>query len=587
MRRHAAAASAHQTAVAPRAPEAARWTEPAASATRSTSAARFNGGAAFPASQAAHIGRGSVPGMPSNATRATRWRAPVWLRAWGFRLWLCGATIVLCAALLWLQSRLGAVPLHPTRWQSVVQWAEVVWLCPVPAAVAIWLGWLIFAEAARPDPTPVPAPRLRRTRSAAPLAVRVVVRIPTRGENVAVLREAISAVHEAFAHYPAATGPYRIEIVSERPIELGDVACRTKAYVVPATYAPPQRSRFKARALAYLQSQVRLGPQDWCMYLDEESLIDSALLAGVYRYIQQHNPGGSRREQQRPCPVGQGAILYQGGDWFFRGADALRTADDLGRFRLQYALGAPIFGIHGSYILVRGLDDAALAFDVGARNSLTEDAAWSLRAWARGWRFAWVDGYLYEQPPQSIADFVRQRARWLAGIRRVVRDPAVPLRYRLCLGAFTALWQLSCLPFFIAVAAVFAHVAPFAWMRLPADFAWATYVLAYLIGADRAATRHRHTAHATPLDAPARAPRWVRAVWPLMLRCCAWLLALGYLWYALLEAAGVLWSLKVGSNFFVIRKPSLANTPPRSAVSEIATPPVVAPQMEAVKAARS
>src|SRR6185437_5164135 len=165
-------------------------------------------------------------------------------------------------------------------------------------------------------------------------------------------------------------------------------------------------------------------------------------------------------------PIGQGAILYQGGDWLFRGADTLRTADDLGRFRLQYALGVPIFGIHGSYIVVRGLDDAALSFDVGERNSLTEDAAWSLRAWARGRRFAWVEGYLYEQPPQSVPDFVRQRARWLAGIRRVLRDGAVPLRYRLGLGVFTFLWQLSFLPFLVAIAAVIAHVAPFAWMRL-------------------------------------------------------------------------------------------------------------------------
>ena len=270
-------------------------------------------------------------------------------------------------------------------------------------------------------------------------------------------------------------------------------------------------------------------------------------------------PTGSRREQQRPCPVGQGAILYQGGDWFFRGADALRTADDLGRFRLQYALGVPIFGIHGSYIVVRGQDDAALSFDVGTRNSLTEDAAWSLRAWAHGWRFAWVGGYLYEQPPQSVADFVRQRARWLAGIRRVVRDDTVPLRYRLCLGLFTALWQLSCFPFLVAVASLLAHIAPFPWMRLPADFAWAAYVLAYIIGGDRAAARRRHSANPTPLDVPAWMPRWLRPTWRPLMRVCAWALALGYLWYALLEAAGVLWSLWVGREFFVIRKPNLAH----------------------------
>lgn len=484
---------------------------------------------------------------------------PVWLRTWTFRVWLVGATVALCATLLWLQSLLGAVPLHPTRWQTAVQWAELIWLCPVPSAAAIWLGWVLFAAAARPDPMPIPAPQLRRTRSAAPLHVRLVLRIPTRGENASVLRDAVAAAHEAFAAYPEATGPYRIEIVSERPLDLGDVAGRTRVYVVPPSYATPAGTRFKARALAYLQTQVRLDARDWCVYLDEESLIDVAFLAGVYRYVQHARPGRTRREQQQPCPIGQGAILYQGGDWLFRGADTLRTADDLGRFRLQYALGVPIFGIHGSYIVVRGLDDAALSFDVGERNSLTEDAAWSLRAWARGRRFAWVEGYLYEQPPQSVPDFVRQRARWLAGIRRVLRDGTVPLRYRLCLGVFTLLWQLSFLPFLVAIAAVIAHVAPFAWMRLPADFAWASYVLAYFIGADRAAARRRRTASATPLDPPAFVPRWLRPIWPPLLRIAAWVLALAYLWYALLEAAGVFWSLTVGREFFVIHKPSLTH----------------------------
>ncbi|HEY7832005.1 MAG TPA: glycosyltransferase family 2 protein [Ktedonobacterales bacterium] len=484
---------------------------------------------------------------------------PVWVRTWSFRLWVAGATFVLCAVLLWLQDRLGAVPLHPTRWQTLVQWSELIWLCPVPAAAAIWLGWVIFAAAARPAPRPVAAPRLRRTRSAAPLSVRLVFRIPTRGDNVAVLRDAVAAVHEAFARYSEAAGPYRIEIVSERPVALGEGGNRTHIYAVPADYTTRHRSRFKARALAYLQSRVQLEARDWCVYLDEESLVDTAFLAGVYRYVQRHSPGGTRREQQRPCPIGQGAILYQGGNWFFRGADALRTADDLGRFRLQYALGVPLFGIHGSYIVVRGVDDAGLSFDVGARNSLTEDAAWSLRAWARGRRFAWVDGYLYEQPPQTATDFVRQRARWLAGIRRVLRDGSVPLRYRLCLGLYSLLWQLSFLPFLIAIAAVVAHVAPFGWMRLAADFAWASYVLAYVIGADRAAARRRDTAGHSPLDAPSYVPRWLRPVWRPALRATAWVLALAYLWYALLEAAGVFWSLMVGHDFFVIRKPSLTH----------------------------
>ena len=91
-----------------------------------------------------------------------------------------------------------------------------------------------------------------------------------------------------------------------------------------------------------------------------------------------HAAAGTLDGRRPPARIiGQGAILYQGGHWFFRGADGLRTADDLGRFRLQYALGWPLFGIHGSYILVSGADNQRLSFDVGPANSLTEDAAWA------------------------------------------------------------------------------------------------------------------------------------------------------------------------------------------------------------------
>jgi egghead protein (zeste-white 4 protein) len=475
------------------------------------------------------------------ATRA----GGVRLRAWLYRGWLCAATAALCAALLWLQGLLGAVPAQPSRWQMGVQWAEIIWLAPVPSAAALWLGWLLFAEMALPDPTPISAPRLRAVEGASAARVHLVFRFVTRGDNAAVLATSVAAVHRAFAGYARRTGPYRVEVVSERPVGLDDDE-RTRVYVVPPDYAAPGGSRYKARALTYLQGRVRLRASDWCVYLDEESTIDGALLAGLYRFVGQ----GGRRGR-----IGQGAIVYDGGSWFFGGADALRTADDLGRFRLQYALGMPLFGVHGSFIVVRGADDAALSFDVGAANSLTEDVAWSLRAWARGYRFAWVPGYLHEQPPQRAADFVRQRARWLTGIRRAVVDRAVPLRYRLCLGAFTALWQLSFLPFLVAVAALFAHVAPFAWMRLPADFAWATYVLAYLQGADCRAARRRHD-QADRL--PASTPSWLRRAWPAALRGASWALALCYLWYALLEAAGVLWSLVPSRGFFVIRKPDLA-----------------------------
>lgn len=497
-----------------------------------------------------------------------------------YRLALLSATFLLAWALLWLQDRLGAVPLHPTLWQRGVQWAEVIWLVPVPLALALWIGWFVFAVAALPDPAAISAPPIVSGRRASP-PVRLIFRFVTRGDYVDVLRESVNAVHAAFASYSETPGPYHVEIVTERPIAPQSSAeC---VFVVPARYTTPHGSLYKARALAYLQETVVPERGDWFVYLDEESVMGPGMLAGIYRFIRRTQQ--DQRSGRTPRVIGQGGILYQGGHWFYRGADALRTADDLGRFRLQYAFGVPLFGIHGSYVIVRGEDDARLSFDVGPTNSITEDAAWALRAWARGYRFGWVEGFLHEQPPQRISDFVRQRARWLSGIRLVLRDHTIPRRYRVCLGLFTFFWQISFLPFLVAVAALFAHIAPFAWMRLPADFGWASFVLAYVQGAHVQSSRWQpHKTTATPW--PANRPQWLAAPARAMLTAlltlvaylAAWGMALCYIWYALLEALGVLYSLMPGRGFFVISKPKLS-VKPAEMESEPAPPEQAAREM--------
>ena len=499
-----------------------------------------------------------TPAFDANRDRATPQagrRVFAVVFCWFYRCWLICATVIFSLLLLRLQAALDRVPSQTSIWQTSIQWAELSWLAPVPLAIILWLGWFIFAEAVRPNAVAVAAPKIGARKGlfafAPPKPVRLVFRFVTRGDNIDVLRDSIIAVHQAFARYPLASGPYSIEIISECPVYLGmGIDERTHIYVVPSNYVTEKRSRFKARALTYLQEQTRPQREDWYIYLDEESLVDEIMLAGLYRFVWRAIEAEASAQQdgkKRHAAglIGQGAILYQGGNWFFRGADALRTADDLGRFRLQYALGLPVFGIHGSFIVIRGIDDTGLSFDVGSANSITEDAAWALRAWAKGFRFAWVEGYLHEQPPQRVKDFVRQRSRWLSGIRLVLGDRQTPLRYRLCLGIFAGLWQLAFLPFLVAVIALFVHASPFLWMRIPADFAWATFILAYLQGIDVQA-RHFH---------PFLKKKRIELVWK---RVVSWLLVLCSIWYALLETAGVLYSLRPKQGFFVIQKPSLA-----------------------------
>src|SRR5258708_11518428 len=114
---------------------------------------------------------------------------------------------------------------------------------------------------------------------------------------------------------------------------------------------------------------------------------------------------------------------------------------------------------------------------------------------------------------------------------------------------FPLLWQVAFLPFVVAVAALLGHVAPFAWMRLPADFAWATFVLAYVQGAHVQAVRPLQRAAPELGDQTATHGR-ARRVWNGTRRAllqvaayvAAWAMAPCYILYTLVGAFGGLYS---------------------------------------------
>lgn len=475
------------------------------------------------------------------------------LHSWLYRCKLISGTIVLIWLLSGTQLLFYNAHSHLTAVQDVIRWVEVIWVLPIPIVVVWWVSWLFFAQAAHPDPYAVRVPliSLDQNHVAPPLLrpARLIFRFVTRGENVNVLYESIYAVYEAFARYSAACGPYRIEIVSERPLNFSSVAkSNTSVYLLPPDYVAPHGSRFKARALTYLQEQTKPQPEDWHIYLDEESTIDEVFLAGIYHFILQSEVQMCQPNRHFQGIIGQGTIIYQGGLWFFRGADAIRTAHDIGYFRLQFGLGIPFCGFHGSFIVVRARDEMLLSFDVGPKDSITEDVAWALRAWARGFRFVWINGYLYEQPPQTVQDFIKQRSRWLIGARLVLGNKTLHWRYRWCLAIFTYLWNLTPISFAISLFALFTAGVAFSWIQIPANFVWVVLVLAYSQGAY---LQMQRTAQFFTKKEPSMFQLMKMQVLSCLLTSCVFL-------YIFLEILSVVYgSLHVNQGFYVINKPSL------------------------------
>lgn len=351
---------------------------------------------------------------------------------------------------------------NATRMNDVSNnYITIIWLTSFPIAVCLWLGWICFLEK-------VPWTISNKTMF---LKEKVFIRYVTRGHNVDAINHSVQATFNVLKATNLADTVH-IQVISDRLIKL---PLFVELIIVPHDFETPEKSLFKAKALYYAQIHYPLDENQWVLYLDEESRMTHSSLQGVVQFIDRHH-------QEKLAPIGQGPIIYTGEHWFWCGADALRLADDLGRFKLQYSLGVPIFGVHGSYLLLRGDVDRALSFDVGEENSLTEDTAWALLAWQKGYRFRWINGFILEQPPANLKDFLKQRQRWLCGMKMVIKSPKIQSRFKLIVTIFTYLWQASflsiCLSIFILLSGI--HTPDI--IKILTDFTISVYFSSYFIG---------------------------------------------------------------------------------------------------------
>ncbi len=288
----------------------------------------------------------------------------------------------------------------------------------------------------------------------------LILRIVTKGSNSDAVRRTVQACSQF---------PCKIQVISDIPIK----DC-PHVFVVPKTFKPKNGAKWKARALEW--AKRKQDDSDWVLHLDEESIPTIECIKGCADFMRTHT-----------LSIGQGEILYNGtgyNPWKATcAADSLRTGDDIFRFRFQYScLHVPIFGSHGSFLLVPGILERKIGWDVGASGSVTEDAAFAITAWGRGIRFDWVNGQMIEQSPYTFLDFIKQRRRWFNGLWFVATSQDFPIRYRAVLGLFMAYWSIS--PFVLLFCiAMWAFAIPMPWMIslfLRASFVY--YVASYAIG---------------------------------------------------------------------------------------------------------
>lgn len=348
---------------------------------------------------------------------------------------------------------------------SVWDWGSLLWLGAVIPGAAGLIGMLWYRQPKDLD-------------KETPIKQLVCWRIVSRGTNAEALTSTVRRCQSEMAKTPLF--PYIIEVVTDTvdfalPAPRDDV----RFLAVPLGYTTPNKTLYKARALQYAMEISPLPADAWIVHLDEETQPTVSGIQGIARMIREEEATG------KPPRIGQGAILYHR-NWkqhpFLTLADMVRTGDDFARFYLGHRLGVTLFGLHGSFIVVKNSAERSTGFDFGPQGSITEDAFWALVSMQAGYRCRWVEGYLEEQSTESVRDFVKQRRRWYQGLAKVSRYAPVQRKWRAVIGMNTVLWTLAPFGVLYTVAhACYGGAVPEA-VKILADMSMASFITLYVTG---------------------------------------------------------------------------------------------------------
>jgi hypothetical protein len=271
-----------------------------------------------------------------------------------------------------------------------------------------------------------PAPTVKRIKGL--MAKKGIDKIPmfkfqitTRGNELKVVERGIRSIL-VLAKEPLFKGRLRIDVVTEEASDrkaLGrrvkDTAIPLNGHVVPKGYETLHGTLRKARAHQYM-IELRRKEKDvergYIVYLDSESVIapeDFRRL--VYNTI---------RTRKR---ITAGPIVYPL-RWFE--ANLLSRQMEANRpFHCYHChkvmTEPPPQHLHGSNLVL----EEGLALDIGwdvgnldGQPFIAEDIIFGLKAYIKYGKkaFGWHGARLFEQPPMSLRDSIRQRIRWVTGV---------------------------------------------------------------------------------------------------------------------------------------------------------------------------
>jgi egghead protein (zeste-white 4 protein) len=359
-----------------------------------------------------------------------------------------------------------------------------------------------------------------------PARPKLFYRFVTRGTEPSLVLKNAELLHQVLTQ--AASLPFQIEIVTDTPIFVEDPETY-RILLVPASYelrdASGDVTLFKARALHYANTVSSANElTDWIVHLDEETRLLDRTVYEIELHCINH-PSNA---------IGQGPIVYMPLDrqyvstchLFNTLADSIRVSDDYGKFRWQFDRQSCWSGMKGSFIVIQVWNEKRTGFNHGRPGSITEDCFFAMKAFDQGASYRFIKACMFEKSPFTWIDFVKQRRRWLTGLRLVYSDPRIRSGTRIWLRLVVYLWTCSSLSALLLVSYIIEFRDKNIYIELALGWTLSMYVLMYLNG-------FYITLANTPVEyQPSRLKRWAMA-----------LLQVGFVpYFSLLEATAVVFT---------------------------------------------
>lgn len=162
---------------------------------------------------------------------------------------------------------------------------------------------------------------------------------------------------------------------------------------------PREEDGNKHRAIKYFVKNF-VKDDEWYVFLDDDSYpLDDCFLYEIPYY------------ERKGRVAGNGVLIPRRGKSTFSFIlDWIRYFDDLTRFSFQALIKKPIYGFHGELLIVKGKVLKEIWLEM--RESITEDFVFAMEVMKRGYKIFRSSTKVSIKSPNSLKDFIKQRARW-------------------------------------------------------------------------------------------------------------------------------------------------------------------------------